>query len=108
MHPFGHWRPQTFIAALRHDRLDAPWIINGAMNAEIVQRYVETQLVPILRPGERNPCRCTVEMSTDFETGRAESLAFPPNAGKGSSPSVATPVILRTGHWINMSTARAL
>ncbi len=22
--PFGHWRTQTFIAALRHDRLDAP------------------------------------------------------------------------------------
>ena len=23
--PFGHWNTQTFIAALRHDRLDAPW-----------------------------------------------------------------------------------
>jgi hypothetical protein len=22
--PFGHWRTQTFIGALRHDRLDAP------------------------------------------------------------------------------------
>ena len=22
--PFGHWNTQTFIAALRHDRLDAP------------------------------------------------------------------------------------
>ena len=31
--PFGHWRSQTFIAALRHDRLDAPWVIDGAMNA---------------------------------------------------------------------------
>ncbi|TGN60130.1 hypothetical protein E4L95_10925 [Paracoccus liaowanqingii] len=33
--PFEHWRSQTFIAALRHDRLDAPWVIDGAMNAEI-------------------------------------------------------------------------
>ena len=24
--PFGHWHTQTFIAALRHDRLDAPWV----------------------------------------------------------------------------------
>ena len=24
--PFGHWQTQTFIAALRHDRLDAPWV----------------------------------------------------------------------------------
>ena len=22
--PFGHWQTQTFITALRHDRLDAP------------------------------------------------------------------------------------
>ncbi|WP_246184826.1 transposase [Paracoccus aestuariivivens] len=22
--PFGHWRTQTFVAALRDDRLDAP------------------------------------------------------------------------------------
>ena len=28
--PFGHWRTQTFIGALRHDRLDAPWVIDGA------------------------------------------------------------------------------
>lgn len=26
--PFGHWRTQTFIGALRHDRLDAPWVID--------------------------------------------------------------------------------
>ena len=26
--PFGQWHTQTFIAALRHDRLDAPWVID--------------------------------------------------------------------------------
>jgi hypothetical protein len=41
---FGHWRTQTFIAAIRHDRLDAPWVINGAMTGEIFDFYVETQL----------------------------------------------------------------
>jgi hypothetical protein len=30
--PWGHWNTQTFIAALRHDRLDAPWVIKGAMD----------------------------------------------------------------------------
>jgi len=29
--PFGHWRSQTFIGALRHDRLEAPWGIDGAL-----------------------------------------------------------------------------
>ena len=50
--PFGHWRTQTFIAALRHDRLDAPWVIDGAMNGQMFERYVETQLVPTLRQGD--------------------------------------------------------
>jgi len=50
--PFGHWRTQTFIGALRHDRLDAPWVIDGAMNGEMFDCYVETQLVPTLREGD--------------------------------------------------------
>jgi transposase len=50
--PFGHWRTQTFVAALRNDRLDAPWVIDGAMNRQMFERYVETQLAPSLRPGD--------------------------------------------------------
>jgi hypothetical protein len=30
--PFGLWHTQTFIATLRHDRLDAPWVIDGPIN----------------------------------------------------------------------------
>jgi hypothetical protein len=33
--PFGHWGTQTFIAALRHDGLTAPWIIDARMNRKI-------------------------------------------------------------------------
>ena len=50
--PFGHWNTQTFIAALRHDRLDAPWVIEGAMNRELFELYVETQLAPTLQVGD--------------------------------------------------------
>ena len=50
--PFGHWRTQTFVAALRHDRLEAPWVIDGAMNAETFAIYIETQLGPTLREGD--------------------------------------------------------
>ena len=50
--PFGHWQTQTFIAALRHDRLDAPWVIGGAMNRELFDLYVETQLAPTLQKGD--------------------------------------------------------
>lgn len=50
--PFGHWSTQTFIAALRHDRFDAPWVIGGAMNREFFDLYVETQLAPTLEKGD--------------------------------------------------------
>jgi transposase len=50
--PFGHWNTQTFIAALRHDRLDAPWIMPGAINRTLFETYIETQLAPTLRAGD--------------------------------------------------------
>ena len=50
--PFGHWQTQTFIAALRHDRLDAPWVIGGPINREFFDLYVATQLAPTLQKGD--------------------------------------------------------
>ena len=50
--PFGHWNTQTFVAALRCDRLDAPWVFKGAINREMFDAWVETQLAPTLRPGD--------------------------------------------------------
>ena len=42
----------TFIAALRHDRISAPWVINGPINGELFTLYVEKVLAPTLEPGE--------------------------------------------------------
>ena len=50
--PFGHWKTQTFIAALRHDRIDAPWVIDGPINGELFLVYVEKVLAPTLQPGD--------------------------------------------------------
>jgi len=50
--PFGHWKTQTFIAALRCDGLNAPWVIDGPMNRDTFETYVETQLVPTLSSGD--------------------------------------------------------
>jgi transposase len=50
--PGGHWNTQTFIAGLRHDRIDATGIINGAMDKEAFELYVEGILAPTLRPGD--------------------------------------------------------
>ena len=50
--PFGHWNTMTFLAALRVDRIDAPWLIHGPINGERFRLYVEQVLVPVLRPGD--------------------------------------------------------
>jgi transposase len=50
--PYGHWKTLTFIAALRHDRIDAPWVIDGPINGEIFRLYVEKVLTPTLSPGD--------------------------------------------------------
>jgi Transposase and inactivated derivatives len=50
--PFGHWRTSTFLAALRHDRIDAPFVIDGPINGESFRVYVEQCLSPTLQPGD--------------------------------------------------------
>jgi hypothetical protein len=50
--PYGHWKTMTFIAALRHDRVDAPWVVNRPINGEAFRLYVETQLIKTLKPGD--------------------------------------------------------
>lgn len=32
--PHGHWKTMTFLAALRCDRVDAPWLLDGPINGE--------------------------------------------------------------------------
>jgi len=50
--PHGHWRTMTFIAALRHDKIDAPFVLDGPVNGDAFRAYVEQVLVPTLRPGD--------------------------------------------------------
>lgn len=50
--PYGHWKTMTFIAALRHDRIEAPWMLDGPINAAAFQTYVEKALLPALKPGD--------------------------------------------------------
>jgi transposase len=50
--PHGHWRTMTFLAALRHDRIDAPCVIDGPINGETFLGYVTQFLVPTLKAGD--------------------------------------------------------
>jgi transposase len=50
--PHGRWKTMTFLAALRHDRIDAPWLLEGPIDGESFRNYVEKVLVPTLRRGD--------------------------------------------------------
>ena len=50
--PHGHWKTMTFLAAPRHDRVEAPWLLDGPINGETFRLYVDEVLIPTLRPGD--------------------------------------------------------
>ncbi len=50
--PHGHWHTSTFIAALRHDRICAPFLIAGSVNTDVFTVYVAQVLCPELQPGD--------------------------------------------------------
>jgi transposase len=50
--PHGRWRTLTFLAALRHDRIDAPCVLDGPINGLSFLAYVEQILLPTLSAGD--------------------------------------------------------
>jgi transposase len=50
--PHRHWKTMTFLAALRHDRIEAPWLLEGPIDGESFRTYIEKVLVPTLRDGD--------------------------------------------------------
>ena len=50
--PHGHWQSSTFIAALRVEGLTAPFLIEGAVNAEVFTAYLQQVLCPELHEGD--------------------------------------------------------
>jgi transposase len=49
--PHGHWKTTTFVAGLTTRGMVAPWVLDGPINREAFETYVEKVLVPELRPG---------------------------------------------------------
>ena len=54
--PHGHWHAATFLAALRHDQLTAPLLIDGPLDGEMFLAYVKECLGPTLQPGDLVIC----------------------------------------------------
>jgi transposase len=50
--PLACWETTTFLAALRHDGLTAPMVLDGPINGAGFLAYVEQVLSPTLKPGD--------------------------------------------------------
>jgi transposase len=50
--PYGHWKTTTLVAGLRLSGIVAPFVLDGPINRETFEAYVEKVLVPDLRPGD--------------------------------------------------------
>ena len=79
--PHGRWTTMTFLAALRHDRVEAPWLIDGPINGQSFRLYIDEVLVPTLRPG-----LATARLEAGSMTG-TDPLRAPPALG---FPSTST------------------
>lgn len=50
--PWGHWKTTTFVAGLRLGEISAPFVLDGAMNRDAFEAYVEKVLAPTLSDGD--------------------------------------------------------
>lgn len=50
--PHGHWKTTTLIAALGLTGIRCATVVDGAVNADIFESFIEHVLVPKLRPGD--------------------------------------------------------
>jgi transposase len=70
--PHGHWQTATFIAALRHDRLSAPWVVDGPMDGSLFLAYITQVLGPELQEGDMVICD---NLASHKVHGIAEAIA---------------------------------
>jgi transposase len=50
--PHGHWKTTTLIAALGLAGVTCSTVVDGAVNADTFEAFVEQVLAPLLRPGD--------------------------------------------------------
>src|ERR1700758_4089432 len=72
--PFSHWKTVTFIEALRHDQINAPWVIDRPINGELQSRQPQgPPVMPSTRP-ERICTSCPLQSRSQSDrTGRCKA-----------------------------------
>ena len=88
---YGHWTTLTLIAALRNDRIDASWLIDGPMDGAAFLTYPEHCLAPTLNRGDivvmdNLPAHKVTGVRDTLETAGAQ-LCYPPPYSPDLNPA---------------------
>jgi transposase len=80
--PQGHWKTITFVAGLRHDKMVAPFVVDGPMTRATFLAYLEQGLRPALKRGDiviidNLPAHKGVAVEKVIKTARARLLYLP-------------------------------
>ena len=80
--PQGHWKTITFVAGLRHDKMVAPFVVDGTMTRDTFVAYLEQCLRPTLKRGDiviidNLPAHKGVAVEEAIKASRARLLYLP-------------------------------
>jgi transposase len=81
--PHGHRKTSSFIGGLSEDGMIAPYVLDGAVNADLFIAYIEQVLVPTLRVDDivimdNLPVHKVPAVRRAIEAARAQLLFLPP------------------------------
>gem|GEM_PF-2485694 len=90
--PHGYWNTSTFVAALRHGRIEARLLIEGAMDGAMFLTYVEQQLLPTPSAGDmvifdNLAAHKVLGVRHTIESVGAQLIHLPPFIARISTPS---------------------
>lgn len=81
--PHGHWKTTTFVGGLTTKGIIAPMLLDGAMNGDYFEAYVDQVLSKVTKPGDlvildNLPAHKTFQVRKAFERNRIRYLFLPP------------------------------
>jgi len=108
--PLGTWETITFVAALRHNKMTAPMVIEGAMTGEMFLAYIEQCLVPTLKRNDivvMDNCRVHLGpgIRAAIEKARA-TLRYLPKYSPDLNP--IEQLFAKLKHWLRNAAGRSV
>lgn len=108
--PHGHWKTMTFLAALKHDGIEAPCVFDGPINGARFNAWVKEMLCPTLKQGDivimDNLSSHKNAAVREAIRAKGARLLFLPPYSPDLNPIEQT--FSKIKHWMRMAQARSV